>query len=138
MAEDASTAAPGATPGLGLPQANKRNKTPAKSTPHATATMATKTSVAGAKRTAAGTVKNGTEKANGGSPLQNVAAGVNGNDDEVGEDEETEIEIKTPIKKAKTPSKKAKTATAAVKAAVTASEVESADAEKEDDGTEYA
>ena len=100
--------------------------------------MATKTSVAGAKRTAAGTVKNGTGKANGGSPLQNVAAGDNGNDDEVGEDEETEIEVKIPSKKAKNPSKKAKTATAAVKAAVAASEAESAGVGKEDDGTEYA
>lgn len=109
MAEEASTPAPGATPGLGLPQTNKRNGTPAKGTPRATATPSpagkkatAKTPVAGAKRTAAGTVKNGAGKANGGSPLQNVVAAGNGNGDEVAEDDEAETEVQTPSKKAKT------------------------------------
>ena len=110
MAEDASTPAAGASSGLPLPQPHKSN-TPAKSTARAPATLpkagnksataANKTPVTGSKRTAAGTVKKGNGKANGGSHLQNVVAASNGNDHEDENDEEEELKVEMSSKKVK-------------------------------------
>lgn len=133
MAEDASTPVAGASSGLGLPQPNKR--APAKRAPRTAPAPAGKKAanktpnVAGAKRTAAGTVKNGNgkEKGNGGSPLQNVFAAYNGGEDEGGEDEEGE-EGKVEV-----PSKKVKATIAGV-----ALEDESTDAEEGEGGVRYA
>ncbi len=115
MAEDASTPAAGASSGLPLPQPNRRNA-PAKSTARAPATLspagkksataANKTPVTGSKRTAAGTVKKGNGKANGGSHLQNVVAASNGNGHE---DEDDEEESSKKVKTAKAGKRKVAT-----------------------------